>query len=138
MEDHYNYNYITAKPYKILGLVKHTLSHTIDIEIKKILCLVLAIKSFQHLQLWQLAFLTILLDPPPATSSDITMLHRITRTAQNIQYIASNCNAVLKARLLKLFWKDFTNNFSSDNVHSFHFICPCSNCSKSSHPPNFD
>jgi len=39
MED--NYNNITAKAYKTFGLVRHTLSHTIDIEIKITLCLTL-------------------------------------------------------------------------------------------------
>jgi len=44
---------------------------------------------------------------------------------------------VIKAKLHKIFWQHFSLNFDSDDVHSFHFVCPCNSCSKSSQPPNF-
>ena len=35
---------------------------------------------------------------------------------------------VIKSNLIKFFWDHFLVNFNSDNVCSFHFLCPCSSC----------
>ncbi len=34
----------------------------------------------------------------------------------------------IKTKLCKVMWLNFSNNFSGDNVCSFHFICPCFRC----------
>ena len=35
---------------------------------------------------------------------------------------------IAKRRILSLMWESFTLNFDSDNICSFHFLCPCSKC----------
>ena len=36
---------------------------------------------------------------------------------------------------LKTFlWSHFVNNFDSDNVCTFHYLCPCCHCSSCSRP----
>ena len=44
---------------------------------------------------------------------------------------------VLKKHLKIFMWSHFSNNFNSSNIHSFHFICPCSSCLNSPPPSNF-
>ena len=43
----------------------------------------------------------------------------------------------IKAQLIQILWQHFTKNFNPDNLHSLHFSCPCSICSKHPKPPNF-
>ena len=33
---------------------------------------------------------------------------------------------IAKGRIISLMWESFTLNFDSDNICSFHFLCPCS------------
>ena len=35
---------------------------------------------------------------------------------------------IAKGRIISLMWESFTLNFDSDNICSFHFLCPCSKC----------
>ena len=34
----------------------------------------------------------------------------------------------IRTKIYKVMWLNFINNFSGDNVCSFHFVCPCSRC----------
>ena len=44
----------------------------------------------------------------------------------------------IKAQLIQILWLHFMKNFNPDNLHSLHFSCPCSICSKHPKPPNFN
>ena len=37
----------------------------------------------------------------------------------------------------KYFWDHFIRNFNNDNMCTYHFVCPCCNCSKIPQPSNF-
>lgn len=43
----------------------------------------------------------------------------------------------IKVYLKQFLWNHFVTNFTSDNPHSLHFVCPCSLCSKHPCTPNF-
>ena len=36
----------------------------------------------------------------------------------------------IKTKVYKVLWSNFMDNFNSDNVCTFHFLCPCGRCSK--------
>ena len=40
----------------------------------------------------------------------------------------SSSFSVLKSHIQTFFWNYFQTNFNPDNIHSFHFLCPCSQC----------
>ena len=37
--------------------------------------------------------------------------------------------STIKMKLYKHFWNHFTANFDPDNLCSYHYLCPCTNCS---------
>jgi len=64
--------------------------------------------------------------------------NRLPRTYNNLPVLNLNQSFhTIKAKLNKFFWEHFSTNFDPDNQHSYHFVCPCSSCSKSPQPPNF-
>ena len=44
----------------------------------------------------------------------------------------------IKRQLTQILWNYFLNNFNSNNTCSFHFCCPCSNCTNTTHPIPFN
>ena len=38
--------------------------------------------------------------------------------------------STIRVKLNTFFWSHFVMNFSHDNLCTFHFLCPCNNCSK--------
>ena len=55
---------------------------------------------------------------------------RICRLWNSLPIIDLNLPAnTIKGHLKSFLWDHFTANFNSSNVHTFHFVCPCSNCS---------
>jgi len=45
---------------------------------------------------------------------------------------------VIKNQLKTYFWNYFVNNFDINDNCTLHYLCPCSKCSKFSHPVNFN
>ena len=43
----------------------------------------------------------------------------------------------LRRKVKNFLWSVFVNKFNSDNACTFHFVCPCNNCSSTPRPPNF-
>ena len=51
-----------------------------------------------------------------------------------------DCNSpfnTIKAALKKYFWKNVITNFNNDDLCTYHFVCPCYDCSKLPQPTNF-
>ena len=44
---------------------------------------------------------------------------------------------VIKSQVIKCFYSHFLDNFESNTICRFHFLCPCSKCGHLSHPPMF-
>ena len=38
--------------------------------------------------------------------------------------------SVIKSGICKFFWDHFMSNFDSNNVHTYHYLCPCQKCFK--------
>ena len=63
---------------------------------------------------------------------------RICRLWNALPIIDLNMSIQTIKKHLKIFmWNHFNNNFNSSNIHTFHFICPCSSCLNSPPPTNF-
>jgi len=65
--------------------------------------------------------------------------YRLPRTFNNLPVINLTLpfNAI-KSQITNYLWQHFTHNFDPDNQHSFHFLCPCSVCSKNPKTTNFN
>lgn len=55
--------------------------------------------------------------------------NRITHLWNKMPAIDLSLSAqTIKTKLYKIMWSNFIDNFSGDNVCSFHFVCPCARC----------
>ena len=43
---------------------------------------------------------------------------------------------IIKSKLKRYFWNHFLNNFDNDILCTFHYLCPCTRCTKSPVPCN--
>ena len=56
--------------------------------------------------------------------------NRISRLWNSLPYIDLNLPfSVIKANVYDYFWNHFIQYFDSTNVHLYHFVCPCNQCS---------
>ena len=45
---------------------------------------------------------------------------------------------IIKSKLKRYFWNHFLNNFDNDILCTFHYLCPCTRCTKSPAPCNYN
>ena len=63
---------------------------------------------------------------------------RICRLWNSLPIIDLNLSIhTIKSHLKSFFWNHFITNFDASNSHTYHFLCPCSNCHKSPPTTNF-
>ena len=56
--------------------------------------------------------------------------NRITRLWNSLPVIDLNLStSTIKSKLYHYFWTHFVQQFDSDNIHTYHYLCPCSQCS---------
>ena len=57
--------------------------------------------------------------------------HRIPRLWNSLPLLDTSLSIPsIRARLRKHFWNHFVTNFDPNNLCSYHYLCPCLNCSK--------
>ena len=60
---------------------------------------------------------------------------RISRLWNSLPYIDMNLpHITIKNKLTRYFWSHFLDNFDINNSCTFHFCCPCSNCTNLTRP----
>ena len=75
----------------------------------------------------------------PENSTSNFYFNRLPRIWNALPVINYQDNPLkIKAKLLDHLWNHFTANFTSNNTHSFSFLCPYSKCVKIPHQPNFN
>ena len=64
--------------------------------------------------------------------------NRIVRLWNSLPYIDLSLTvSTIKLNLQNFFWNYFVAHFDSDNVHTFHYLCPCNCCSHLPHCTSF-
>ena len=64
--------------------------------------------------------------------------NRIIRLWNSLPYIDLSLTInTIKKSLYDHFWNHFAQHFDSDNVHTFHYSCPCNCCSHLPHSTSF-
>ena len=43
----------------------------------------------------------------------------------------------IKSSVKKYLWEHFIRNFNNDDLCTYHFVCPCCNCTRRPQPANF-
>ena len=57
--------------------------------------------------------------------------HRIPRLWNSLSLLDTSLSIPsIRARLRQHFWNHFVTNFDPNNLCSYHYLCPCLNCSK--------
>ena len=64
--------------------------------------------------------------------------NRITRLWNSLPYIDLSLSVnTIKSILYNYFWNHFVQHFNPNNVHTFHYFCPCNRCSHLPHSTSF-
>ena len=65
--------------------------------------------------------------------------YRLPRLWNSLPYIdIHQSESTIKKKLKRFMWSHFINNFDSDNVCTYHLVCPCAKCSLLPVSYNFD
>ena len=57
--------------------------------------------------------------------------NRFPRLWNSLPYIDLDLSVMsIKRKLFELFWQHFISNFDTDNVCTYHLVCPCVKCSR--------
>ena len=58
--------------------------------------------------------------------------NRLPRLWNSLPYIDLDMSVTsIKRKLFELFWQHFISNFDPDNACTYHYVCPCTKCSRS-------
>ena len=72
------------------------------------------------------------------SASSHSYCRRVTWLWNALTIIDLNCSLpTIKLRLKKYMWNRFIENFDPNVPCIFHFLCPCSKCTRIHHTPNF-
>ena len=78
--------------------------------------------------------------PPTSNNSSRNFyFNRLPRLWNSLPLLdISQSISTIKTKLYQHFWDHFTANFDPDNLCSYHYLCPCANCSSLPVTYNFD
>ena len=73
-----------------------------------------------------------------STSYAHNFFNRIVRLWNSLPYIDLSLSvSTIKSTLQNFLWNHFVAHYDSDNVHTFHYLCPCNSCSHLPHCTSF-